>query len=184
LRHALCALNPETADTDFTWDQAEELTRTGLLGAIANPAYRVAALLWKRFGGAAHVQTWNTEASADRIAASRALDEIGAAIRSAQLRKALGGVHALGAEVNRRLAQSEPWNLPDGEAILELTKLLPALDAIGIAAWPIVPETARRIRGLFGREPIRRWGVDESPPAMEAPPEHPLRTGITPRSRP
>jgi methionyl-tRNA synthetase len=58
LRHALCALNPETADVEFTWEQAHALTRTGLLGAIANPVYRVASLLWKRFGGRAHPAAW------------------------------------------------------------------------------------------------------------------------------
>src|SRR5206468_3091918 len=158
--------NPETGDAEFTWEQADELTRTGLLGAIANPAYRVATLLWRRFGGKADLETWDGAARPDRDAAARALRAAGESIRSAQLRRALSQLHELGATVNRRLAEIEPWKLPDEEAHRELTRLLPYLDAIGVAAWPIVPETARRIRDLFGRPPSpSRWELDDSPPA-------------------
>ncbi len=175
LRHALCALNPETGDTEFTWEQAEDLTRTGLLGAVANPAFRVATLLWKRFGGKPDSEAWHRSAGPDREAAAVAVDEIGSSLRAARLRDALAGVHALGAEVNRRLAQTEPWRLPDEEAHRELTKLLPYLDAIGLVAWPIVPETAGRIRSLLGRGPLpTQWMLDEDPPALTSAPLPPL----------
>ncbi|MFL6226162.1 MAG: methionine--tRNA ligase, partial [Actinomycetes bacterium] len=51
LRHALCALGPETADVELAWDKVAELTASGLLGAVAGPPHRVATLLWRRFGG-------------------------------------------------------------------------------------------------------------------------------------
>jgi len=176
LRHALCALDPETADADFTWQQADQLTRTGLLGAIANPAYRVATLLWKRFGGKPDAETWAGVARSDRARVASALREIGEDIGAARLRKALAGIHQLGAGVNRRLAATEPWKLPDAEAHQELTRLLPSLDAIGVAAWPIVPETAGRVRALFGRRPDPdRWALDLTPPEVGGEPEPPLR---------
>jgi methionyl-tRNA synthetase len=175
LRHALCALNPETADVEFTWDQADTLTRTGLLGGIANPAYRVASLLWSRFGGRAHPGAW-PEAVAQRTEAARALEEIGSAIRNAELRRALGGVHAIGTRVNRSLALTEPWRQPDDEAHRALTRLLPMLDVLGVAAWPIVPQTAGRIRAILGRDAVpARWALEDSPPNIEQRPEPPLR---------
>jgi methionyl-tRNA synthetase len=175
LRHALCALNPETADVEFTWDQADALTRTGLLGAIANPAYRVASLLWKRFGGVPHPTAWS-ETAHERREAERALEEIGAAIRLGDLRRALAGIHAVGAQVNRTLAAVEPWRLADDEAHRELTRLLPMLDVLGVAAWPIVPHTAERIRSLLGRRPTPvAWGLDDSPLKIKQQPEPPLR---------
>ncbi len=174
LRHALCAVNPETADVEFTWEQADALTRTGLLGAIANPAYRVASLLWKRFGGQAHPAAWRA-AGDERNEAAGALEEIGSAIRSGELRRALAAAHAVGAQVNRTLASTEPWRLPDDEAHRALTRLLPMLDVLGVAAWPIVPGTAERVRTLLGRdaEPPR-WALEDSPPKVEQRPEPPL----------
>jgi methionyl-tRNA synthetase len=85
-------------------------------------------------------------------------------------------VHALGRAVNRRLAASEPWRLPDGDAHRELTRLLPLLDALGVAAWPFVPDTAGRVRALLGRPPVpTRWALDPEPPGVPGPPEPPLR---------
>ena len=177
VRHALCALNPETADTELAPGKLEELTGSGLLGTIAGPAHRVATLLWRRFGGRPDTAAW-AEASSERATAAEALAGIGAAIAAAELRRALHGVHELGRTVNRRLAASEPWRLPDAEARRELTRLLPLLDAIGVAAWPMVPGTAGRVRALFGRPPTpTRWALDGALPVVEQPPTHPLPKG-------
>jgi methionyl-tRNA synthetase len=172
LRHALCALGPETADVELAWDKVDELTASGLLGAIAGPPHRVATQLWRRFGG-----------RPDPAAlAAAALAEVGAAIDRAELRRALGAVHAIGRTVNRRLAVTEPWRLPDPDAHRELTRLLPLLDALGVAAWPFVPGTASRVRCLLGRpaEPAG-WALDEGPPAVTGPPAPPLPRSSDPR---
>lgn len=174
LRHALCAQNPETADSEFSYDQANDATRTGLLGAIANPAYRVATLLWRRFAGQPDPVTW-AAADAERAEARRLLDKTGDAIRSVELRRALASVHRLGRTVNQILAETEPWKLPDSEAHAALTRVLPYLDALGTAAWPIVPTTAGRIRTLFGRaEQPTSWAPEPTLPSVGALPEPPL----------
>jgi methionyl-tRNA synthetase len=181
LRHALCALAPETADTELAWDKVEELTRVGLLGAVAGPAHRVATLLWRRFDGRADPQAW-AGATAEHALAARALADVGGAIDQGELRRALGAIHGLGREVNRRLAATEPWRPAPAatsaarEAHRELTRLLPLLDALGVAAWPFVPETAGRIRGLLGRAATpTRWALDPAPPLLPGPPAPPLR---------
>jgi methionyl-tRNA synthetase len=187
LRHALCALAPETADTELAWDKVEELTRVGLLGAVAGPAHRVATLLWRRFDGRADPQAW-AGATAERALAARALAGVGGAIDEGELRRALGAVHGLGREVNRRLAATEPWRASAGgaaarEAHRELTRLLPLLDAIGVAAWPFVPGTAGRIRALLGRPATpTRWALDPAPPLLPGPPAPPLRRPARPGS--
>jgi methionyl-tRNA synthetase len=175
LRHALCALGPETDDTELAWAKVDELTATGLLGAIAGPPHRVATLLWRRFGGQVDPAAW-AAAELERTQAAAALAEVGTAIAGAELRRALQVVHGLGRTVNRRLAATEPWRLPDPEAHRELTRLLPFLDAIGVAAWPFVPDTAGRVRALLGRPPApTRWALDGGiPPAVAGPPIRPL----------
>jgi methionyl-tRNA synthetase len=180
LRHALCALGPETADVELAWDKVAELTASGLLGSIAGPPHRVATLLWRRFGGRPDPSAL-AAAEPERAEATAALAEVGTAIDRAELRRALGAVHAIGRTVNRRLATTEPWHLPDPDAHRELTRLLPLLDALGIAAWPFVPETAGRIRCLLGRPPEPAdWTLDEGPPAVTGPPAPPLpRSGVT-----
>jgi methionyl-tRNA synthetase len=131
----------------------------------------VASLLWKRFGGRAYPAAWRA-AVEERKDAARALEEIGSAIRSAELRRALAGVHAVGAQVNRTLAKTEPWRLPDDEAHRELTRLLPMLDVLGVAAWPIVPGTAERVRMLLGRDAVPPgWTLEDAPPTIEHRPE-------------
>ena len=177
LRHALCALGPETADVELAWDKVEELTTSGLLGSIAGPPHRVATLLWRRFGG--HPDPAALAAAApERAQAAAALTEVGTAIDHAELRRALAAVHAIGRTVNRRLATTEPWHLPDAQAHHELTRLLPLLDALALTAWPFVPTTAGRIRTLLGRRPEpARWALEETAPSIPAPPEPPLRPG-------
>lgn len=170
VRHALCALSPETADVELRWDRVEDLTRTGLLGAIANPAHRVATLVWKRFGG-----TVGEPHPAARARADAALGCIGDAIRAVRLREALAGVWELGRAINRALAEREPWHLPDPDACAVLADLLPLVDALGVAAWPIVPGVAERIRATLGREPApRAWALEPSPTLVPAAPVAPL----------
>jgi methionyl-tRNA synthetase len=175
LRHALCALGPETADVELAWDKVDELTTSGLLGSIAGPPHRVATLLWRRFGGHPDLAAL-AAAAPERADAAAALTEVGTAIDRAELRRALAAVHAIGRTVNRRLATTEPWHLPDAQAHHELTRLLPLLDALAITAWPFVPTTAGRVRTLLGRVPDpSRWALEETPPSVPVPPAPPLR---------
>jgi methionyl-tRNA synthetase len=182
LRHAVAALGPETADAELAWDKVEELATTGLLGAIAGPPHRVATLLWRRFAGRPDPAAL-TAAQSERAQADAALAEVGAAIEAAELRRALALVHGLGRAVNRRLATTEPWRLPDADAHRELTRVLPLLDALGVAAWPFVPDTAGRVRALFARPPTpARWARDPTPPVVPVPPAPPLpRRWVTTR---
>jgi hypothetical protein len=77
--------------------------------------------------------------------------------------------------VNRRLADAQPWRLVDGDLARELTGVLPYLDALGVAAWPVNPTTAGRIRALLGRPPEpTAWALDPGPPGVHRPPEQPL----------
>jgi hypothetical protein len=83
--------------------------------------------------------------------------------------------------VNRRLAAAEPWRLPDAEAHRELTRLLPLLDAVGVAAWPFVPDTAGRVRALLGRPPApAAWALPTGPPLVPGPPAPPLPRATSP----
>jgi methionyl-tRNA synthetase len=177
LRHALCALGPETADTELDWAKVDELTASGLLGAIAGPAHRVASLLWRRFGGRPDPAAL-AAAEVERAQATAALAEVGAAIAGAELRRAVQILHSLGRTVNRRLAATEPWRLPEPEANRELARLLPFLDAVGVAAWPFVPTTAGRVRALLGRPPTpTSWALDPGLPVVAGPPAQPLPRG-------
>ena len=174
LRHALCALGPETADAELAWDKLEELTAAGLVGAIAGPPHRVATLLWRRFAGHPDPPAL-AAADPERAEADAALAGIGAALDRGELRRALQGVHAIGRSVNRRLATTEPWRLPGPDAHRELTRTLPLLDALAVAAWPFVPGTAGRIRSLLGRSPDpTAWTPERTPPVVTAPPAPPL----------
>jgi methionyl-tRNA synthetase len=171
LRHALVALNPETQDVEFTWALAGDLRRTGLLGAISNPAHRVATLLWKRFGGRVDAEAWE----AGRAEASALLAPVGKAYRERRLRRALRSVWDIGASVNRALAASEPWRKPDAEALPELSRLLALIEAVSVGAWPVVPGVAGNIRATLGRRRTpEEWAVERQVPVLVAEPVRPL----------
>lgn len=180
LRHALCARNPESADAEFSYEAAEEMTRTGLVGAIANPSHRVATLLWRRFGGRLDPAAW-AAAGPHRLQAEALLAEAAAHLRAVELRRGLEVVHGIGRRVNRVLADTEPWKLPDSQAQEALAATVHYLDALAVAAWPIVPATAEAIRSTFGR-PARpsAWALDPSPPVVGQEPEPPLRLTAAP----
>ena len=150
--------------------------RTESAPRCSNPAFRVATLLWRRFGGRADPRAW-AEADAERAEATQILEEVGRAMRAVELRRARDLVHRLGRTVNQALAEAEPWNLLlDPEAQRVATQVLPYLDALGTAAWPIVPGTAGRIRALLGRpEAPREWSVEEGAPVVTRAPEPPFR---------
>jgi len=169
LRHALIALAPETSDTDFTWELADAITRTGLLGSIANPAHRVATLIWQRFPECG----FTIEPDPRAI---RALADVGNAIDRGEFRAALAAVHDIGRHINQQLAATEPWHLPDADAQRVLGELVPLVDALATAAWPFVPTTAERIRTAFGWPAVPvAWSPERRPAAVTRRPEPPFR---------
>jgi methionyl-tRNA synthetase len=173
VRHAVAALAPERADSELTEAAVDEATRTGLLGAIANPAHRVTTLWWRRFGerGARP-----DVAAEERAAAQRAVDEVAALAQAGELRRGLAAVHAIGRTINRRLATTEPWNDPDDTSARQaLGALLPWVDALGLAAWPFVPTTAAAIRTNLGRtDAPRSWTLPAAPARLTTAPTAPL----------
>lgn len=183
VRHAVCALSPETADSEWRWDEVESLTRVGLLGSTANPAYRVASLLWRRFGGDVPGEAWSAGLAESGPAAAAALSEVGDCWAGARFRDGLAGVHRLGRTVNRLLAETEPWKAPDAEALVALARVLPYLDALAVAAWPVVPGVAGRVAAAFGRPSApEAWAMPAGPPRVGFQPEPPLdRPPETPR---
>jgi methionyl-tRNA synthetase len=171
VRHAVAATAPETSDTDLAPEAVEDLTRTGLLGAVANPAHRVATLWWRRFGDVPAP----TPPAGERAAAQAALDEVGGLLRAGRLRKGAGAVHAIGRSINQRLAATEPWRRPDDEARRELAALLPWVDALAVAAWPVVPDTAGTIRAVLGRPPApASWALPADPVRLRDEPVPPF----------
>lgn len=172
LRHALVALSPETADVELTWELVADATRTGLVGAIANPAHRVATLLARRFGGRVDEDVWRGAAAQQARAEADAL--AGRALHTfhddAALRRGLSLVHDIGRTVNRRLAATEPWSAADDVAHRELTLLVPWLQALSVAASPVVPGVAARIGATFGASSsAAACEAPVVPPSPEAP---------------
>jgi methionyl-tRNA synthetase len=181
VRHAVAALAPETADSELTDDAVDDATRTGLLGAIANPCHRVTTLWWRRFGDAPA----GDASPRERAAAQRAVDEAAALLQQGSLRKGLAAVHAIGRTINRRLAETEPWKAADdATARRHLEALLPWVDAVALAAWPIVPDTSEAIRSATGRSPRpTSWVLPPRTVRITAAPAPPLaRTPVAGRT--
>ncbi|HEX7165605.1 MAG TPA: methionine--tRNA ligase [Acidimicrobiales bacterium] len=181
LRHALVAVAPETSDVDFTWEAADDATRAGLLGAIANPAHRVTTQLARRFEGRIDATVWaGALGVAERRDAAAAADAAVRAFSTGSLRAGLRAVHDIGRRVNRTLAAREPWAQPEAEAHETLTLVAPWLDALAVASSPVVPGVGARLRAALGRPPLeglRTARLPSDPPLVPADPPTPLPSG-------
>jgi methionyl-tRNA synthetase len=171
VRHAVATLAPETADSELTDEAVVDATRTGLLGAIANPCHRVTTLWWRRFGAS----TPDEAAAAEQAAAQSAVDAVADHFRRGELRKGVAAVHAVGRTINQRLAATEPWSQPDADARRTLSDLLPWVDALALAAWPVVPATSEAIRTTSGRDAApTSWVLPPTTVRITAAPQPPL----------
>ena len=124
-------------DGDFSWDRLEEAYTHELCNQLGNLLSRVLGLT-ERHGtpsGAASQLTAGLQERVDahiaNFAVHRALDEIWNVIIAA----------------NAYLSETEPWKLDDPSTVL--ADALGALDAVGRALAPFLPETSRKILERF-----------------------------------
>lgn len=133
-------------------------------------------LWWRRFGGEASTDP-AAAADEERAAAQRAVGAVAGHWQRGDLRKGVAAVHAIGRTINQRLAATEPWNDPDPvRSRSNLDALLPWVDALALAAWPLVPTTSEAIRTTLGRSPRPgSWVLPSTAVRIASAPTPPVR---------
>ncbi|MEO0479455.1 MAG: methionine--tRNA ligase [Planctomycetota bacterium] len=159
LRYALTAMMPETADSEWTWEEFRSRVNDELADNFGNFASRTLRFVERFFDGTIPA-LGELDDPADRElyeAIETARTESKAHFSSFQFRKAAGDLMALGAAANRYVDSQEPWQLVKSEetkprAAQVVRLCVEALRCMALCGSPILPNTARIVREALGLE--------------------------------
>jgi len=175
LRYVLTAIMPETADSDFTWDQFLRRNNDELVARWGNLVNRVLSLTHRHFEGRVPAPpdelSAESRALLDRVDA--AFEEVGGHIDAIRLRAALGAAMAVAQEGNRYIDARAPWVAVKEDRDHAAETLYTALNVIsGLASLlqPFLPFTSPRAWEFVGQSgDIQAAGWRRSPVEGGAP---------------
>lgn len=154
-RYALLAQAPETDDADFTWERFAAITNKDLVGIFGNFCHRVLTLTVANFGEAV------PEGGEPGVFENRLCDAVRTSLetyrehlRAFEYRRAVQEMRRLWSLGNLYLEERAPWRLVKEDrpaAALVLRHALNLMRVYALAAWPLMPDTARTILTGLGR---------------------------------
>ncbi len=169
MRAYLTFLIPETADTEFRWEDFERRINTEIIGTLANFIHRTLSIVKARLGGEvarpadADLEAADREALAQLAARHAEADRL---LAAGELRAAFAEILALAAAGNRYFDRTEPWRLVKEDRrraarVLHICASLAASLAVLVA--PYLPGAAARAWDLLGLD-----GAPTAPGGWEA----------------
>jgi methionyl-tRNA synthetase len=154
VRYYLCAIMPETADSEFSWPDFVARNNNELVATWGNLAHRVMTLTYRNFEGRVPDPgelDARCRALLERTEAM--LAEAGAHLEACHFRAALSSAMGLAQEANRFLDETAPWKaLPNDRpgAARSLYTALCAINGLKIALSPYVPFSCERLHAYLG----------------------------------
>lgn len=151
MRAYLTFLMPETRDSEFTWDNFQNVINSEIIGNYGNFINRILSFIYNKFGGLVEKPPNYEFVGPDK----RLIDTIKKKVREVEdhlekveLRKAFSEILSLSAAGNKYFNETEPWNLIKGD--FERAKATLYLSAnlsrtLAILTEPYLPNTAQRI---------------------------------------
>ncbi len=162
LRFTLLATAPETADSEFSFEDFQRVTNRDLADNVGNLLSRALRFAKDRLGG-------RVERKAPTAAETELFQEVSQLVRewarafdAFEMRAACAAVVGVGRAANRYFDACAPWASvkTDREAAMRCIDWTSrCLGVIGILGEPLLPESSARIRaavGLDGADPRRR----------------------------
>ncbi|MBC8098458.1 MAG: methionine--tRNA ligase [Armatimonadetes bacterium] len=154
VRYYVAASLPETADSDFSWENFLSRVNNELVAAWGNLVNRLLGFAYKRYEGVVPSYQQLSAADAALIAQSEAaFASIGGLIERVRLRDALGEAMALVRDCNAHLTANEPWKTiktdPDAAAAT-VYAVLRVIDNLKILLSPFLPFSAQQLHGYLG----------------------------------
>lgn len=161
LRYVLTSIAPETKDADYTWRDYQLKVNSELVAILGNFVNRALVLTHKFYEGKVpaqtklegQIETENAKLVLDsKILAQetqRAFGELEKHLQNFEFREAQAELINMARAGNKYMAETEPWKLIKQDAEQTAYVIKNCLDLclkIAVAAQPILPETARRIK--------------------------------------
>ena len=171
---------PETADSEFSWQEFQVTNNSLLADKVGNLASRVLKFVAKRFDGLVPAASPGLEHDSLREA-DRAFAEMGEHLKGFEFRKAAQRFIAGCAAINQFFDAMEPWKLVKSEEEAErercaatLERCLAYLELISRRMAPFCPNKAAELRTMLGEVASQdgsSWGEEgagRSPAALAA----------------
>ncbi len=154
LRYYLCAMMPETADSDFSWPDFVARNNNELVATWGNLAHRAMTLTYRNFAGRVPDPGELDGRCCSLVERTESmLAEAGEHLGACRFRAALSSAMGLAQEANRFLDETAPWKaLPNDRAgaARSLYTVLCAINGLKVALWPYVPFSCERLHTYLG----------------------------------
>ena len=182
-RYFVAVAGPEAQDSDFTWSEFVRRTNDELVAGWGNLVNRTANLIAKNFGEIPQLgePTEQDQAVLDLVAAT--FDTVGSLIAHHRQKQAIGEAMRAVGEVNRYLAETEPWKLAKDPAdaarmgtILHVAAQCVA--DLNLILSPFLPFSANEVdKALGGQGAVAPMPRIEEVDDLDGGPGYPIITG-------
>ncbi|CAN5292487.1 methionine--tRNA ligase [soil metagenome] len=157
LRFFLTVAGPESADTDFTWEQFVRRNNDELVATWGNLGNRVLRMA-EQLGGTVPEPGELTTVDRDVMAAVEGgFDTVGGLIEAASFKAALNEALRLAGQVNRYISDMEPWKLRTEDPPRAATVIYTALQCLNnlkLVLAPFLPFSSQALHALLGHDDV------------------------------
>jgi len=174
MRYYLCAIMPETDDSDFAWKDFVARNNNELVATWGNLAHRALTITYRNFEGRVP-DPGELDARCRQLLqrVESMLAEVSEQLGACHFRAGLAAAMGLAQETNRFLDETAPWKaLPDDRpaAARSLYTVLSVLNGLKVALWPYLPFSCERLHSYLGYDtPLLDDGWELKKPAAGQP---------------
>jgi methionyl-tRNA synthetase len=153
-RYFVAAAGPENQDSDFTWAEFVRRTNDELVAGWGNLVNRTATLINKNFGAIPPAGELTASDTALLAAVAEAFTTVGDLIGRHRQKAAIGEAMRAVGEVNKYLADHEPWKLKGEDERERLGTILhvaaQCVTDLNLILSPFLPFSANAIDAAYG----------------------------------
>lgn len=149
MRAYLTFVIPETADSEFRWEDFQQRVNTEIIGKFGNFIHRTLTFIQNKLGGEIHApQRLSAEEENMLNAIRKKIQNIEEEIEGMRFRQAFAGVIGIAEMGNKYFSDSEPWKVVKTDVeraknILYICALL--CKTLASVASPFIPSTSQKI---------------------------------------
>lgn len=156
LRYALCTMMPETADSEWTWEEFQSRVNNDLADNLGNFVSRTLRFVERFFDGVVPAATGLDAPDDELLAHAKACGaEFQEHLHAFRFRRACQTLMALGSHSNRYYDAQEPWKRVKSDAerpraATTMRLCVEMIHSLAILCRPILPATSKTLLAALG----------------------------------
>lgn len=178
LRYFLSVNMPESADTDFSWEEFYHRINNELVATYGNLVHRVLSFIQSHFDGfIPYPKDLNGYDQAILEKAETIFKSVDNNLSLCRFKEAIRQVMSLAQETNRYLEIKSPWKVIKEDKERAGSSLYFALSVISCLKtlfYPFLPFSSQRLHHFLGFEGKEEWRWQRPYPGKKLPPPQPL----------